>query len=71
MKLLINTITFYQKFISPLLHQALGIQKGFCRFDVRCSEYAKQQILKKGIVAGTFLSVQRLLKCQPFYKVSI
>lgn len=70
MRLLISTLTFYQKFISPLLHQLVGVQSG-CRFEVTCSEYAKTQIEKKGVIKGTSLSIQRILKCQPFYKVSI
>ena len=65
-KIIILTINFYQNIISTPLKQALGI-KSACRFSPTCSEYAKTSILKKGIINGSYLSVLRLLKCQPFY----
>lgn len=65
-KIMILTINFYQNIISTPLKQALGI-KNACRFSPTCSEYAKTSILKKGIINGSYLSVLRLLKCQPFY----
>lgn len=66
-KIIILIINFYQTFISLFLRQALGI-KNACRFSPTCSEYAKTSIQKKGILSGSYLSVLRLLKCQPFYK---
>jgi uncharacterized protein len=60
-------IVIYQKFISPIVHQLLGI-KNACRYSVTCSEYAKQSIAEYGILRGGVLSVKRLLTCQPFSK---
>lgn len=65
-KLLILYLSFYQKVISPALHNLLGINNA-CRFSVTCSEYAKQKIEKEGIIRGGIHSITRLLKCQPFY----
>ena len=53
-------IKIYQKIISPLLGPR-------CRFYPTCSEYAKEAILKKGILKGLFLSIKRILKCHPFH----
>ena len=53
-------IKIYQKIISPLLEPR-------CRFYPTCSEYAKEAILKKGILKGLFLSIKRILKCHPFH----
>ena len=65
--ILILNLDIYQKFISPLLHQLLGV-KNACRFDVSCSEYAKNTISKYGSIKGGYYSIIRVFKCQPFYK---
>lgn len=65
-KIAITAIDIYQKLFSSVLHQLTGSASG-CRFDVTCSEYAKISISEKGIIKGTYLSIVRLLKCQPFY----
>ncbi|OGH02894.1 MAG: membrane protein insertion efficiency factor YidD [Candidatus Levybacteria bacterium RIFCSPHIGHO2_01_FULL_37_17] len=62
----ITLLNVYQKFLSPLLKQALGFNNS-CRFYPTCSEYAKIQISEKGILKGTTLAIERILKCQPFY----
>lgn len=66
-KIIVSTIKIYQIFISTFIKQGLGI-KNSCRFHPTCSDYAKTSIREKGIVKGSYLSVLRLLKCQPFYK---
>ena len=65
-KIATHIIGFYQIIISPLLGQALGV-KNSCRFSPTCSQYAKEKILETGIFKGSWLSVIRILKCQPFY----
>lgn len=67
---LIKGINIYQKFFSSFLHQLTGV-KNACRFEVSCSEYAKNSISKEGMVRGGYMSIIRILKCQPFYKYSI
>lgn len=58
----------YHKFVSPLLHQMLGV-KTACRSFPDCSEYAQTAITKYGIGRGMLLSVRRLINCQPFFKI--
>jgi putative membrane protein insertion efficiency factor len=64
-KLTLFLITLYQKIIANILF-GLGL-KGNCRFSPTCSEYAKITISKEGILKGGYLSIVRVLKCQPFY----
>ena len=54
-------ITFYKKFISP-------IKPPSCRFTPTCSVYAYKSIEKFGVLKGSFLSLKRILKCNPFFK---
>lgn len=49
-------------FIRPLLGP-----RGVCRFTPTCSQYAKQAIMKYGVVKGTYLSVIRVSKCHPLH----
>ncbi|MBI2621244.1 MAG: membrane protein insertion efficiency factor YidD [Candidatus Levybacteria bacterium] len=62
----LNSITFYQVFISVALKSILGTAK-FCRFEESCSSYAKRMILEKGLIKGMWLGILRLSACQPFY----
>ena len=48
----------YQRFISPMLPAS-------CRFVPSCSEYATMAIEEWGAVRGVFLSLWRILRCQP------
>jgi len=52
-------IKFYQNFISPLLPSN-------CRYTPTCSEYAKQSLVKHGLIKGSFISVKRIIKCNPW-----
>ena len=56
--ILIRLIRCYQICLSPWL----GRQ---CRFAPSCSHYGIQAILRFGALKGTYLTVVRLLKCQP------
>jgi putative membrane protein insertion efficiency factor len=66
-KIASTLINIYQAIISTTLKNLLGA-RSFCRFSPTCSEYAKQSILQKGVLKGSYLSAIRILKCQPFYK---
>lgn len=66
-KILILTIDIYQKIIYISLKNIFGLNPA-CRFEVTCSNYAKESILKYGVLRGVRLSAIRLLKCQPLYK---
>ncbi len=58
--LLVALITVYQKMLSPWLPDA-------CRFTPTCSQYAKEAMLKYGLLRGLGLSLKRLSKCHPFH----
>lgn len=66
-KTLILAIDIYQKFIYISLKNIFGINPT-CRFEITCSNFAKESILKHGILKGTKLSILRVLSCQPFNK---
>lgn len=53
-------LSLYKRFISPLLPPA-------CRFQPTCSEYARESILRHGLLKGAWLSVLRLARCHPFH----
>jgi len=61
-KILISFIRFYRKYISPLKIIPC------CRFTPTCSEYAIQAITIHGALKGSFLSLKRVLRCNPFCK---
>ena len=63
-KILIFFIKVYKRFISPLF-EAHGVK---CKYYPTCSEYAKQAIEKYGVIKGSFLSLKRIIKCNPFSK---
>ncbi|MBP5250851.1 MAG: membrane protein insertion efficiency factor YidD [Treponema sp.] len=54
-------IRFYKVFISPFLPPC-------CRFEPTCSAYAIQAIKKHGFFKGFFLSLKRILKCNPYFE---
>ena len=54
-------IRFYQRNISPYRDPC-------CRFSPTCSAYAVQAITKHGALKGGWLTLRRLLRCNPFYK---
>lgn len=66
--IIILGISFYQLIISPILKQLIGTS-AVCRFKPTCSDYAKDTIMKNGIIKGTEMSCLRLVKCQPFFKI--
>ena len=38
-----------------------------CRYIPTCSAYAVEALLKHGALKGTWLSVNRVLRCHPFH----
>lgn len=57
--LIIMSIKFYQKILSPMKPKT-------CRFYPSCSEYAVQAVQKYGVVKGLFKAIARILRCHPF-----
>ena len=57
--LLILPIRFYQMCISPLTPPS-------CRFTPTCSQYAIEALRKHGPIKGLYLSIRRILRCNPW-----
>ena len=68
-KIVVGVLSLYQILVSPLIHAATGTTHA-CRYSPTCSEYAKQQILEKGVLKGGLLAIKRVLSCHPFAKVA-
>jgi len=52
------------------MYQALqaSFYMGSCRFHPTCSHYAVEAFERRGFWMGLFLTIYRLLRCQPFCK---
>lgn len=57
--LLLLPIRFYQVAISPYTPPS-------CRFTPTCSEYARQALIKHGVIKGLRLAIWRILRCNPW-----
>lgn len=58
-KVMLALITFYKKAISPLLMPS-------CRYFPTCSEYGLEAIKKFGPFKGGWLTLKRILSCNPW-----
>jgi hypothetical protein len=58
--LLLWAIRSYQRGVSPSLPPA-------CRFEPSCSNYSYAAIERHGALRGGWLSVRRLVRCNPFH----
>ena len=58
--LLLKIIGFYRKYISPVTPPS-------CRFHPTCSEYGMTAITRFGAVKGSYLTIVRIIKCNPFH----
>ncbi len=54
-------IKFYKKCISPMLPNA-------CRYYPSCSTYAIEAFEVHGVMRGLYLTVRRLLRCNPWFE---
>jgi putative membrane protein insertion efficiency factor len=54
-------IRAYRYLLSPLLGNE-------CRFIPSCSAYAEEAIENRGVIVGFWLSLKRILRCQPWCK---
>ncbi|MDR3274384.1 MAG: membrane protein insertion efficiency factor YidD [Puniceicoccales bacterium] len=63
----LSLIKIYQFVLSPLKICLFGALCR-CRFEPTCSQYAMQMYLRHNFSKATFLTIRRLIKCQPFYK---
>lgn len=60
-RLLIFIIKIYRKYISPY-------KRPSCKYYPTCSQYAIDAIEKYGSFKGIFMSIWRILRCNPFSK---
>ena len=60
-RMLMAMVRFYRAAISPL-------RPPCCRFYPTCSQYALEALEKYGALKGGYLSVRRVLRCNPFHK---
>ena len=60
--LLIKLIRLYQKI--PFRSHI------YCKFQPTCSEYAIEALTYHGFFKGSYLSIKRILRCNPFNKKS-
>lgn len=58
-QLIIKLIGGYRYFISPLFPPA-------CRFTPTCSHYACDAIARHGVLHGSWISIKRILRCNPW-----
>jgi len=57
--LLLKLLRLWQLIISPLYGMP-------CRFHPHCSDYAKESVQKHGAVKGSWLTIKRLMRCNPW-----
>ncbi len=62
-KIAILLIKFYQKFISKYI-----LTRKNCRFYPTCSEYSLQAYEKYGFFKASYLTIKRILRCNPLNK---
>ena len=55
---LTGLVRFYRFFLKPWLGNA-------CRFEPTCSAYALGALHRHGAMAGSYLAVRRILRCNP------
>lgn len=60
-RLFIFLIKLYRRYLSPL-------KSTKCPYTPTCSQYGLEAIEKYGAIKGGFLTLWRLLRCNPFSK---
>jgi putative membrane protein insertion efficiency factor len=52
--------------IYQLVHKPF--YRNVCRHEPSCSNYALEALDKHGVMKGSWLSVKRIVKCNPFFE---
>jgi putative membrane protein insertion efficiency factor len=60
-KVVIATLSFYKRFLSPFVPAA-------CRYRPTCSEYMIEAVDRYGVRRGIWMGTLRLLRCHPFHE---
>jgi len=58
-KLVILIFAIYQRIISPIMPNA-------CRFHPTCSAYGIEAVKKYGALKGSWLTIKRIVRCNPW-----
>lgn len=58
-RLAVLVLVAYQRGVSPLIGPT-------CRFYPSCSQYAKEAVLKHGVLRGISLGIRRIVRCNPW-----
>lgn len=59
--LAIGLVKGYRKYISPL-------KQPTCIYIPSCSSYSLEALERYGFIKGSYLSIRRILRCNPFSK---
>ena len=59
-KILVQTIRFYQYFLSPWLGSR-------CRYYPTCSQYAIEAVTLHGPIRGLWFALKRIGRCHPWH----
>lgn len=62
--IIIKLILVYQRILSPLFPPT-------CRYLPTCSEYAREAVQLHGAFKGAFLSLFRILRCNPLFSAGL
>jgi hypothetical protein len=57
-RLALVALRLYKLLISPMF-------AGSCRFMPSCSDYAREAIIRFGVLRGSILALKRLARCHP------
>jgi hypothetical protein len=71
-RIAVGLINVYQVLLSPD-HSWLKSRfpHGYCRFYPSCSQYAKESIIKFGVVKGVWFGTKRVSRCNPWASPAI
>ncbi|NQY33189.1 MAG: membrane protein insertion efficiency factor YidD [Coraliomargarita sp.] len=64
-RFLVWLIRLYQLLVSPIIHAFGGPGSG-CRFYPTCSAYAMEAVREHGAMRGSWLSLKRIIRCNPW-----
>lgn len=66
-KLEVMAITAYQLVSHPIYHALDKVHLNFfkCKYTPSCSVYAQEAITKYGVIKGTSLAINRIIRCNP------
>jgi uncharacterized protein len=57
-RLALAALRLYKLLISPMF-------AGSCRFMPSCSDYAREAVIRFGVLRGSMLALKRLARCHP------